>query len=519
MADKVNLDAMIPRADFAVESEATSSGEKIQSLGIEQLSKDSLVMRNLRKPDFQRETNHWTPKQIVSFLKSYVDKELIPSVILWQSPSHIFAIDGAHRLSALRAWIEDDYGDGTISKIYYDHKISEAQTKIAKRVRRAVESEIGKFKDLKEAVGVTEGFPESVRARASHMATRSFSLQWVEGDAEKAETSFFKINTQGTPLHKTEERLLRDRKKPLAISARAIVRAATGNKYWSHFEEDIKDKIETQAKSLHNLLFQPEVNEPIKSLDLPLGGNSSQIDALNLLMDTIEIVVKDSNTSKDKQTAFMNDADGQGTLDTLKSCLSVMKRITGDSPGSLGLHPAVYFYNHRGTHNQHLFLAIVDLFSEKLKNNDKQFFQKFSVAREALETFLTGNKPLLSQAIVNIGSAYRVPRLKTLIFELINIYYKGGVVNAEEVFKILKLEGKLVAGEIKSHSNAFSRETKSEIYLKQSLKSAFKCPICKGLIDSKAISYDHVERVRDGGGGEGANGQITHPYCNTGVKN
>jgi hypothetical protein len=28
---------------------------------------------------------------------------------------YIFVIDGGHRLSALRAWMEDDYGDGTIS--------------------------------------------------------------------------------------------------------------------------------------------------------------------------------------------------------------------------------------------------------------------------------------------------------------------------------------------------------------------------------------------------------------------
>ncbi len=48
----------------------------------------------LRKPDFQRETNHWTSVQVVSFLESFLDNELIPSIILWQSESYVFVIDG-----------------------------------------------------------------------------------------------------------------------------------------------------------------------------------------------------------------------------------------------------------------------------------------------------------------------------------------------------------------------------------------------------------------------------------------
>ena len=254
-ANKVNLDAMIPRADFSVVKGVTSSSDKISSLGVEQLSSSSLIIKNMRKPDFQRETTHWTPNQLVTFLRSYVDKELIPSVILWQSPSFIFVIDGAHRLSALRAWIEDDYGDGAISQIFFNHEISEAQKKIAKKVRRLIEKEIGKYSLIQAAVGETKGFDDLVLARASNTVSRSFSLQWVEGDAEKAETSFFKINTQGTPLHKTEERLLRMRLKPLAITARSIVRAATGNKYWSHFENSKRDEIEELSRELHKLLF------------------------------------------------------------------------------------------------------------------------------------------------------------------------------------------------------------------------------------------------------------------------
>ena len=59
--------------------------------------------------------DHWTPEQVVTFVASFLDSEVIPSLILWKSPMYIFVIDGGHRLSALRAWMGDDYGDNAIS--------------------------------------------------------------------------------------------------------------------------------------------------------------------------------------------------------------------------------------------------------------------------------------------------------------------------------------------------------------------------------------------------------------------
>lgn len=515
----VNLDAMIPRSDFALTLGESGSGEKMKSLGVEQLSSGSMVIRNMRKPDFQRETNHWTPQQLVTFLKSYVDQELIPSVILWQSPSFIFVIDGAHRLSALRAWIEDDYGDGAVSQKFYGYEIPDAQKRIAKRVRNLIDKEIGNYSVLREAVGETDGFSEVVRTRASVMASRSFALQWVEGDAEKAESSFFKINTQGTPLHKTEERLLRNRRKPIAITARSIYRAGTGNKYWSHFDDSVREDIEGLSRELNDFLFRPEVKQPIKTLDLPLGGTSSPIDSLNLLMDFIQITAGKLGDGSDNTAIDETDEDGQASIETLEICLKVMNRITGNQAGSLGLHPAVYFYNNRGKHSQHLFQAIISVFARRVRNNDKAFFKKFTKARGKMEAFLVANKPLLAQAIVQIGSTSRIPRLIEMYEQLIDRFAKGEEVEALELLKILKLQGKLLAKDVEAIGTGFDPSTKSEILLRTSLVSAVKCPICDGLVDvGKSVSYDHVERVEDGGKGEADNGQITHPYCNTAIK-
>lgn len=66
----------------------------------------------VRKPDFQRETNAWSPEQCVEFLDSVIYGRIIPSIILWRNEvtGSVFVLDGAHRLSVVRAWMKDDWG-------------------------------------------------------------------------------------------------------------------------------------------------------------------------------------------------------------------------------------------------------------------------------------------------------------------------------------------------------------------------------------------------------------------------
>ena len=67
-------------------------------------------------------------------IESFVNDELVPAIILWRNQGgYIFVIDGAHRLSSLGAWINDDYGDGQISTSYYGNYISEEQRNIAEK--------------------------------------------------------------------------------------------------------------------------------------------------------------------------------------------------------------------------------------------------------------------------------------------------------------------------------------------------------------------------------------------------
>jgi hypothetical protein len=344
MAKKVNLDAMIPREDFAIE-EGEFALNLFQDFPIANLYAEAPVLKLLRKPDFQRETSHWTPEQMATFVASFLDNEVIPSLILWKSPTYIFVIDGGHRLSALRAWMEDDYGDGALSAAFYRTEISEDQKRIAKRARKLIEGKVGRFSTLKSNVD-SKGDTQ-VAKRAKVLFTRALALQWVQGNASVAESSFFKINSQGTPLDETESSLIRNRRKPIAISARAILRAGSGHKYWSSFDETHGKEIVELAQELNRLLFEPETDTPLKTLDVPIGGSVSPVDALSLLIEFLTIA-----GSRDQKIVpiegYMNDETGDGTLKVLRNTTQVLRRMTGNGPGSLGLHPAVYFYNEQG---------------------------------------------------------------------------------------------------------------------------------------------------------------------------
>ena len=190
----VTLDALIEREDFDV---LTSPGSventrNKSTLSIEDLKYDSFFSPILRKPIFQRETNEWDTNKVVGLIESFIKGELIPAIILWKSKSgYVFVIDGAHRLSSLSAWINDDYGDGEISKKYYNNFISQEQRDIAEKTRELINNKVGSFKDLlKITRNVDLAKNKEQKEYAKSLGSLALQLQWVDGDADKAEDSF-----------------------------------------------------------------------------------------------------------------------------------------------------------------------------------------------------------------------------------------------------------------------------------------------------------------------------------------
>jgi hypothetical protein len=92
----VNLDALIPRQDFALDV-GRNTYSHINRLEIQQFD-TGFILPLLRKPDFQRETTQWTSEKVMDLVKTFVENELIPAAILWQSGSDVFVIVGFHPL-------------------------------------------------------------------------------------------------------------------------------------------------------------------------------------------------------------------------------------------------------------------------------------------------------------------------------------------------------------------------------------------------------------------------------------
>lgn len=329
---KVNLDALIPREDFEVE-EVINSGKKKETISIEDIKADSFFFTNLRKPDFQRETNEWDGGKVTELIRSFIAGDLIPAIILWRSTGgYLFVIDGSHRLSALAAWVNDDYGDGQTSKLFYDGIVPDEQLEVAKETRKLADKAVGPYSDYRLALTHPNKVRPEIVRDAKNLGALAIQLQWVEGDARKAESSFFKINQQAAPIDKTELKLLEDRRKPNSIAARAIIRSGKGHKYWSLFSKETQSEIQELAAEINDILFDPRLKTPIKTLDLPIAGKVYSAQTLPLIVDMINIVTP-QNSSK-------NDDNGTTTITVLKNVRKIAYLLNSNHPSSLGLHPA-----------------------------------------------------------------------------------------------------------------------------------------------------------------------------------
>jgi hypothetical protein len=212
----------------------------------------------LRKPDFQRETSEWAPQKVADLINSFLNQDLIPSIILWKGQGYTFVIDGAHRLSALIAWVQDDYGNGTSSQPFFGYDIPPEQAQVAKKTKDIVASKVGSLVEYQSMMKNPQGAPDDKLHIAQNLATLTVPVLWVPGDALNAERSFFKINESASEINETEKRLINSRKKPNGIATRAILQSGTGHEFWNPFSEETKSSIVSWAKEINVNLFTPK---------------------------------------------------------------------------------------------------------------------------------------------------------------------------------------------------------------------------------------------------------------------
>ncbi|MGQ5596831.1 GmrSD restriction endonuclease domain-containing protein [Streptomyces sp. ESR1.13] len=534
----VNMDALIPRDDFeALSSEpATQPSILSTTMKITDLGPDSLIYNVLRKPDFQRETANWNPEKVAELVRSFLEGDLIPSVILWRSPisGNIFVIDGAHRLSALIAWVHDDYGDQHASIRFFDNNIPAEQNKAAQATRKLIQESVGSYRDLNLALRNSDTAPKDRVRLARNLSAFAINLQWVSGGAEKAESSFFRINQQATPIDPTELEMIKARRKPNALAARAFIRAGTGHKYWSTFSEPTQEEIESIAKDVYDLIFRPSLDSAVRTADLPVAGRGYSADSVRMVFELVNFVNnlqpdmwrEDTGRRRRKRVdgdalpALSDDEDGSTTLQFMKAVKRAAGKVAGNEPASLGLHPAVYFYSATGRFQPAAFLAAVAFVKDLA---DKRKIASFTDKRAEFEEFLVRYKYFLNQIVRSYGSLQRsVPptllMYQTIFGALLEECSDSEIIGRLKGQSALRSSIKEISSEDRAHGRNFSAETKNSIVLKEAIQSAPKCGICRARLYLRFITVDHKVRKEDGGDGTPENGQLTHPYCNSGYK-
>lgn len=517
----VNLDALIKRADLAARGE---EGEDISSLSVTGLEPKGFLYPALRKPDFQRETASWSPEQVAELIGTFVKRDLIPAVILWRAGMNVFVIDGAHRLSALIAWVHDDYGDGLVSRAFFQDFIPDDQRRAAMRTRDLVAVAIGSYQDHKIAIDYPKNARPDVAERAQRIGWQEIQAQWIRNaDHDKAEKSFFRINQGGTKIDAVEQRILKARGAPNALSARAIMRGGTGNRYWARFAEDVQTKIGELGREVYELLFEPPLSLPIKSLDLPVGGAGYGPKALPFVFDLVNVVNRvgaaDAASKRTVKDDLPRDETGDDTLSYLIASRSMIRRLCSNHPSSLGLHPALYFYARSGTFQPGALLAFIELFREW----DTQQFLAFTRVRSEFETFLLANRGH-TEAVRRLGSGSRSrPRLVAFYRRVLTELQSGLSLATVEAnlsvdlafsFFIAPTIDLLDLGE-----GSFNRDTKGAAFIQSAMATAPKCPTCGGFMHRNGMQVGHRQARRDGGPPTLDNAMMQHPFCNSTVAN
>jgi hypothetical protein len=512
---KVNLDALIPKEDFIFQPEKKQEKQS----GFINLTLGHLLPKGegnyisiyhlLRKPDFQRETNEWDKKRIADLIESWISRAFIPSVILWENETtgNLYVIDGAHRLSAMLAYINDDYGDKEISHKFYGYnQIPDAEIELAVETRNYVENRIGgSFKEIMRAGGT----------KADGLKKAAFDLQMITGDVKKAEDSFFKINQQGVVLSPTEKELCKSREKPICIATRAIMKGNAGVQYWKKFEASNQAKIKEISEQLNVLIFDPPYKEESKSVILhhPLGGTITN--ATQMIFDLVKIIkAKYYPERKDDNDTVK----GDDTLEYLSLARKIIWKVLSNQQGSLGLFPSVYFYNSSGKYIQSAFLGMVQLLLEN-EQHDDVFLPKLTKVRAHLESFLLRNKVLITQINRKYGSKERSYRhMKGFFLNVIELLHEGkdekAILDSLKEREHYNFLNELESDTEVAKKKAFSKEAKTAHIITEELSGMPKCKICGGLVHPLSKSIDHKLDLKFGGGSESSNAQTTHHYCN-----
>lgn len=505
------------------------------------------VWRNFRKPEFQRATHYWNDDKIIDLLKSVINGYIIPGVILWHNDQtgQVFVLDGAHRISVIRAWVTDDWGDS--EKANTRSYVEEAELNAAKRIRERVNREIGGFAECVQAGNEFSDLIDQDKLPKEHLSERAYLLgkfirnapfsgflvpiQWVIGDYNVAEQSFIKINMGGQPLDEQQRKFIECRRAPVVRAINGVATNGTNNTYWLDYKEECR----ALSEQIYSYLFSHSIasNDEKSFKDLPFCVVKKQktFDHIAFLQNIFTISHKGITGEKnitDYLSRYSHESDDNVVAEeTRRSLLNVNEmflNVKGKEPQSLGLHPGVYFYTTSGEFRELYFLLFLSFFSHGSKQDLSSRKLRFTKSRDLFEEVWMQVKDALLKEFSRLGAgpARITHEHVRFIYDLLDIVDHCKLNNLETVdairlfvekLKVVKIEDLdlLEAGE---QAKPFSRQVKLQRRMLDEYASATRCKICGGRTVTDSIQYDHMEERARGGKNSVSNARIVHPFCN-----
>ncbi len=569
MADEITvyLDHLIRRENLRYQRPAQtgeSLDERPNYLLLNELRKDRTRSGKLRKPDFQRATSAWEPADCCSLLETIVNKQIVPSIIMWQNQDNLldYILDGAHRVSVVMAWFNNDWGESAIRSEDFlgTDEDREKIYKAAQQVRQLVNATVGDIKDYEAAQVEFDRIVEAGASPREKMAIRDFdrarfytrlergSIQfpvlWVLGDYRNAEASFLKINKSGKQLYEWERILVENRDSSFARIIMSVAFPATAKRYWPEKAEDgidddlLKERVETilsKVAKIHSALLTPVLRQPLRSAHQPLlappaiekkpfwvGEFLTVVEGRKgTLAETTNLLARDKSDSADVITRNANQL--------LDHAVLAVDHISGESSRSLQLVPTIYFYSEGGAPLRgFLYGWLYWLLSGS--DSDVNLRKKiFSALRKPFEeTLLEQKKDLTTRFGRGIGSGSEITgQWASFLDELLLLLAKckGDIKSSDFSIGYSKIRQALPNPKATRNDSdevaarAFTSKQKSGLTLDRIHQGLTTCSICGGFLDpTQYAQHDHILDYADGGVTSSDNQAIAHPYCNNNKK-
>lgn len=565
MPHLVHLDHLIVkdsiyRIDNKLIHDITDLSSRYQSIPFNSIKEEDSFFRRLRKPDFQRSTNAWNAQQTVDFLDSVIENLLIPHIILWASPAsrNIYILDGAHRVSVLRAWMTDDWGDGSTARRYYARFDRRQIIKAADEVSSAVREKIGSFSDCRK---LADRWADNPTLSEMQMTDKQKSLvrfvhrmedgdglkiHWATGDYEYAAESFVRINQGGQRLDQLEVFLIAHRNNTFVRALMAIAGGTDYANYWPGIDKDIADKFIEQteqfnrrATNIYRRLFEPSFDVPPTDVHQPLIPTTAAVrsqQTLRQLMPLIlsgEVCLTKQSLERYFTTHYpsIDDASAihQATsiLVDIDEKLSHFSSLTNNDNRSLDIVPLFYWYNVRGGFVSALCYGFIDwLLGGGRANDDDVRLRKliFSGNRDRFEFVMNEVKQQIALLTDVRGAGLKSVSLVAEFFDLLlrrlhddrTLSGEDLIKYVEELFvELTNKEPRRGGRNVSSRRSARNTVIDTQGKISRLFLHNPRCPICKGHIDWKRfhqlehiVPYRQVPKTTPQGTVE------AHQFCN-----